>query len=89
MQANLVIDVKQLRANLNALPPAVSDILGQRGLLNAARATAKYAKRKGFAFNDRTGAARKSIRASPARRNVRLKSGGKRVDLYVALKIGK
>lgn len=89
MQANLVIDVEQLRKNVQSLPPAVSDILVQRGLLDAARATAKYAKTPGFAFDDRTGAARKSIRASPARRNVRLKGGGRKTILYVALKIGK
>jgi len=89
MQSNIVIDVDQLRKNVQALPAAVEDIIIQRGLMEAARETAKYARTPGFAFQDRTGAARKSIRASPARRVVRKGRNKGKVTLYAALKIGK
>jgi len=89
MQSNIVVDVEQLKRNVQALPGAVPDLIVQRGLIAAARVAAKDAKQKGKYFNDRTGAARKSIRAGSASRNVRRGANkGKRL-YYASLKIGK
>lgn len=89
MQANVVIDVRQLRKNVQALPGAVPDIIVQKGLIQAARVAAKRAKQPGFAFDDRTGAARKSIRAGSASRNVKRGANKGQRLYYASLKIGK
>ena len=85
MKTDVVVDIKQLERNLKALPGALPDRVVQYGLKAAAAEAAKFAKTPGFAFNDRTGQARKSIKAGlVSRRNRR--TGEK--QLWAKLKIG-
>lgn len=85
MKADVVVDLKQLERNLKALPGALPDRVVQYGLKAAAQEAAKFAKTPNFAFQDRTGEARKSIRAGLVSRRDR-RTGGK--NLYAKLKIG-
>lgn len=89
MQSNVVIDIEQLRKNVAALPGAVPDLIVQRGLIAAARVAAKRAKQPGEYFQDRTGAARKSIRAGGASRNVKRGANKGQRQYFASLKIGK
>lgn len=70
-KANLVIDVKEVQRNIEALPGVLPDRVIQFGLKAAADVAKQRAQQPGFAFNDRTGMARKSIRTGVATRKVR------------------
>jgi len=91
MKTDVVVDIKQLRRNVQALPGALPDRVVQYGLKAAANEAAKFAKRPGFAFDDRTGAARKSIAVrmvSKKERRTKTSVSFSGKHLYVKLKIG-
>jgi len=63
MQVAAGIEVNTIEQSLKALPGALPDRVIQAGLAAAARVAAKHAQKPDFAFTDRSGRLRASIKA--------------------------
>ena len=85
MNTEVKPDIKKLQANLKSLPGALPDRVIQKGLIAAARTAQKAARTPNFAFTDKTGHTRKSIKAGAvSKRDKR----SKRTSRYAGLSIG-
>jgi len=88
MNAAMEVDVRQLERALRALPGALPNRVVQHGLKAAADTARVKAKSPGFAFNDRTGLARRSIRSRAVTKRYSKHSLRQGKAVYATLGIG-